>query len=253
MGSTLLKTRTGCPTCRYVPSRRGILLLTPFLLSLTQFLLPLTQFLDVSIVLDISPSSVLTLLCPLVRHVKCDEQRPSCQKCLSTGRQCDGYAANYQDDPTYSSGYSSNSITPPALELQLIRAPSGGILGSEKECRAFHFFYRRSIPQLSGFFGSDFWDRLVLQVAHAEPAVRHAAMALGSVHERYENGDRSILRFGRKVDRGDFALQQYSIAIKQLLEPGLGQKRYAMEVYLTTCLIFICFEVRCFFRSGDFQ
>jgi len=25
------------------------------------------------------------------RHVKCDEQKPRCQRCVSTGRQCDGY------------------------------------------------------------------------------------------------------------------------------------------------------------------
>lgn len=28
-----------------------------------------------------------------MRKVKCDEQRPSCQRCLSTGRTCDGYTA----------------------------------------------------------------------------------------------------------------------------------------------------------------
>lgn len=26
-----------------------------------------------------------------MRKVKCDEQRPSCQRCISTGRTCDGY------------------------------------------------------------------------------------------------------------------------------------------------------------------
>ncbi|KAL2807765.1 hypothetical protein BJX63DRAFT_60948 [Aspergillus granulosus] len=28
-----------------------------------------------------------------IRRVKCDEGKPSCSRCVSTGRKCDGYAS----------------------------------------------------------------------------------------------------------------------------------------------------------------
>ena len=171
--------------------------------------------------------------CFSVRRVKCDEGKPGCLRCSSTGRKCDGYMLANQDKV-------ENSASPASI----VRAPSSNIHGSVKECRSFHFFCDRTLPQLSGFYGCEFWDRLVLQATHCEPAIRHGIIALGALHERFENDDNPILRSGSQQDPADFALQQYNLAIKYLIDPFSHKKVQPVDLCLTLCILFTCFEVR---------
>jgi hypothetical protein len=39
---------------------------------------------------------------------------------------------------------------------------------------------------LPGIFDPTFWTRLVLQATHHEPAIRHAVIVLGALHENSE-------------------------------------------------------------------
>lgn len=50
----------------------------------------------------------------------------------------------------------------------------------------FDFFRLLTAPAAGGFSPSEFWARRVLQVAHAEPAVWRAAVALGALHRSLE-------------------------------------------------------------------
>ncbi|KAI9690846.1 MAG: hypothetical protein M1822_008465 [Bathelium mastoideum] len=118
-----------------------------------------------------------------------------------------------------------------------------GDLMSLEEIRSFEYFRLRTIPQLSGFFDSSFWSYYVLQTAAHESSIRHATIALGSLHERFEAGDPSIL--GSNLDRleGGFALQQYTKAIGKLIAPLSEQCQQTLDIALTACVLFICFEV----------
>lgn len=112
-----------------------------------------------------------------------------------------------------------------------------------QETRSFAFFREHTSHQISNTFDADFWRYLVLQASHHESAIRHAACALGAMHEWFE---RSSPRDGRLVTEegtGDFALHQYSKAINCLLEPVKNNRRQAADVALMTCIMFICFEV----------
>src|ERR1700731_3889195 len=55
---------------------------------------------------------------------------------------------------------------------------------TDQERRCFEFFRRRT--QLSGSFESPFWTHLLLLATHHEPAVQHSAIALGALHECFE-------------------------------------------------------------------
>jgi hypothetical protein len=102
------------------------------------------------------------------------------------------------------------------------------------------------VPELSGAFDNDeFWQRLLLQATHHEPAIRHAAVAVGALHERFENSVDANLTFklNEKKTQDAFALQQYSKAIKALLGPQEVQGKQAADVPLMTCVLFIYFEV----------
>lgn len=106
---------------------------------------------------------------------------------------------------------------------------------SDLERRSFDFFCQRTVRILSGIFNPTFWTRLVLQATHHEPAIKHAVIALGALHECAQVGSRD--------EPSIFAMQQYGKAIGCLVEPIQGRQKQAADVALMTCVLFVCFEV----------
>jgi hypothetical protein len=154
--------------------------------------------------------------------VKCDETRPACLRCTSTRRTCDGYS----------------DVSPPPSNIGTVTTGPFNIHSPTKLRRSFAFFTHRTSPQLAGFFGSDFWERLVLQAAYHESAVRHAIVAIGSLHELVEH------QTGITDATRAFALEQYNLAIRELLLPLSQGGERRVDVCLISCILFTCFEVR---------
>ena len=82
----------------------------------------------------------------------------------------------------------------------------------------FTFFLHKTAPELSGYFDFDFYKRMILQISREQPAVRHAVIALGSLHQAIKAGEQP----------GDpmrnTSLQQYNMAIGALSK-GLAEGR----------------------------
>ena len=174
--------------------------------------------------------------------MKCDEAKPYCRKCTSTGRKCDGY-------PVIETPSGPSISTPDSEALVQLQpcAPPLEFVGSEKERRSFHFFRTTTASQLSGFCGDGFWDTLILQASHHEPGIRHAVIALGSLHERFIKHNGLTSRSDRLLYLDEFALQQYSLAIRCLFDQFSRLDKPAVDVCLVSCVLFACFEVRlCF-------
>jgi hypothetical protein len=165
--------------------------------------------------------------------VKCDEAKPSCYLCISTGRKCDGYGSNTEASPDLLIAFSG----------ALSRSPSNGFLGNENERRSFYFFQQKTAPELSGFFGSDFWKGLLLQAALHEPSIRHAILALGSLHAKSEQDGRLLTQSHTNGWTDDFALNNYSQAINVLVDPLLQEGHRAVDVCLICSILFACLEV----------
>ncbi|KAF2796055.1 hypothetical protein K505DRAFT_416060 [Melanomma pulvis-pyrius CBS 109.77] len=173
-----------------------------------------------------------------IRRVKCDEAKPDCYRCTSTGRKCDGYAPS-----------SSSPPLPPCNKLEFIpglfhRALSlRPQLQSAEEHESFHFFENQAILELPGFFTSSFWQREVLQAAKCQPAIRYAVMALGAMHRRYITGTTMA---GDSSDKQlAFALRQSNRAIKEILAHGstVGTSKISKAdrvTIMTTCVLFNC-------------
>ena len=126
--------------------------------------------------------------------------------------------------------------------MTVIPNPLWDARGGGEERRCLDFFVNRTAIQLSGFWGSSFWDRLIIRATHHEPAIKYAVLALGSLHERFEAGDRSVLNPVWGEMEGGFALKKYNQAIQQLIKPtNKGQR--AVDVCLIACMLFACFEV----------
>ncbi|KAK7417443.1 hypothetical protein QQX98_004563 [Neonectria punicea] len=154
----------------------------------------------------------------LTCKVKCDEAKPDCQRCTTTGRKCDGYAP-----PKPESG----------LQSYRPRHAFGGV-NTAAEGRALQFFSETAGPFLSGAMDPQFWTQLVMQFSSFEPAVRHSVVAISSLYEQVHVDARSAV----DVRLGDnrLALRHYNAAINDLK---------AMDnpsVVLLVCILFTCIE-----------
>ncbi|KAF2760996.1 hypothetical protein EJ05DRAFT_497566 [Pseudovirgaria hyperparasitica] len=193
------------------------------------------------------------------RRVKCDEGKPSCNRCWSSGRTCAGYdiaqlspaaAAATQRNSSFlvipqrpnsttasfrtdSRGRKSNPLLP------VSRSPSLSPFRNDAEARSFEFFREYTLQNALGHFDTDFWKRRVLQMCHDEPSIRYGILALSSLHEHW-NGKLGLPR----GEKGAFALAQYAQAIKSsnALLSRRSKDREHLERVLVACIIFVCYE-----------
>ncbi|CAP62270.1 uncharacterized protein PODANS_5_12220 [Podospora anserina S mat+] len=169
-----------------------------------------------------------TLTLPRIRRVKCDETKPQCSRCIKAGRTCDGYAAT-------SSQLSGRDMATAVKTLQVV-GPAARVLGEAvltEDSACFDFFRMCTVAMTSTAFPAPFWSRHVLQVAHFEPAVWKAAVAVGALHRRWESRSKIRLRpkpinsgvaGGKTEEFTKQAMQQYWGAIsmaRTIQDPGV--------------------------------
>ncbi|KAI0008827.1 hypothetical protein F4779DRAFT_417657 [Xylariaceae sp. FL0662B] len=202
-----------------------------------------------------------------IRRVKCDEAKPSCTRCTSTGRTCDGYGAPRQRQrrSSSSSSYLSTFFTSTPLAAGTPRSLTADIAGTPWERRCFHQFRALAATGLTlhaASAGAAFWAQTVPRAGHASAAVRHAAIAVGGAwealrvrkhrhhhhhyhqhHHEEDGGDGGDDRNGDYAARLEaFTLRQYNRAIAGLRAHGDGDGDGGVEVTLLCCLLFVCLE-----------
>ncbi|KAI1189773.1 hypothetical protein F5B17DRAFT_166967 [Nemania serpens] len=151
-----------------------------------------------------------------IRKVKCDEGKPSCSRCKSTGRKCDGY------------------VSRPASSALSWHRPRHLFLNvnDASERRSLEFFYEVAAPVLSGPLDPYFWTHLVLQFSQMEPAVRHAVVAVGSLYEQaLRHPDTTSLLCDDRL-----VLPHYNAAIRHL------RTIKNESLVLLVCVLFVCIE-----------
>jgi hypothetical protein len=116
-----------------------------------------------------------------IRRVKCDEETPSCRRCISTGRNCEG------PETAFVRGWSittKSSFPPPSISL----LPKE--LRDDQAQSSFEFFRLVSIGEFGNYFNNHFWSRTLLQATHASGAVQHAVLAVASLHRSFKYNGR---------------------------------------------------------------
>ena len=176
-----------------------------------------------------------------VRRVKCDEGKPACARCSSTGRACEWFVNSRASEPR-SDAKAPVTLTTPALSS--VRSELLSHLPEAKalELRGFEFFLTRTAPEIS-YFHSDFWESLVLQLSWSDPLVLHAAIALGTLHENEERHGMPVPKDKVSDARHRFAVAQYNTAIRLLRCRNLRGDATSRIAILVTCLIFIHIEL----------
>ncbi|KAI1133316.1 hypothetical protein F5Y10DRAFT_228744 [Nemania abortiva] len=176
------------------------------------------------------------------RRVKCDEGRPSCHRCVSTGRTCDGYGI-WGDSGIQQQA--ERAVTPRTQSDPIKYAMSShyGKLSPEQDT-CFQWFRHRTYTKLPLPFVTPFWRTLVLQACAAEPAILHAVLALGSAHQKESLGEEGETKESHDTldSQQKFMLQEYGRAMRDLQPHFLSQDRRSTHVALVVCTLFTFFE-----------
>ncbi|KAF7934218.1 uncharacterized protein EAE97_008578 [Botrytis byssoidea] len=165
-----------------------------------------------------------------IRRVKCDEAKPSCERCVSTGRKCDGYSTDLK------------RLSPEIQTLTDIQRVPTSLPGTVNERRGFQYFVSNTATELSGYFDPSFWNHLILQASSVDPSLRHAIIGLGTLHEDFSN---RRLDLATKCDAArsgfGFATSQYTKAISHLRRSLAAGKQKPLTA-LMSCILFVCFD-----------
>ncbi|KAH6664803.1 hypothetical protein F5X68DRAFT_217663 [Plectosphaerella plurivora] len=171
------------------------------------------------------------------RRIKCDETKPSCLRCVKTGRTCDGYPA--PKVPRHSKQTQLSALTaaptPPTT-------PSSFSNWNSSEQRAFSFYRHSSGTSLFCAADSPVWNRIIPSLSHQEPAIRHAVVVISHLHEtRYRRG--SIPARGAPF-LDPFAAAHYGRALSALRQwqPPPAAGTVSNAVPLVACLLLVCIE-----------
>lgn len=168
------------------------------------------------------------------RRVKCDEQQPCCARCISAGRACAGYGIwGGGGGGAYATATPRLGTRPPVHP-----GPVGRL--SPQDGRILDW---TTGAKFEGVFPFPFWETLVPQACHSDPAILNSVLALGSIHrraciERDPSSSRETV-----VGLEATALQYYNLAIGSLtsIRHPCGDKADT-RVTLAACLIFIMIE-----------
>ena len=136
--------------------------------------------------------------------------------------------------PTVRSGDERTSPTDsPGSDASLILTATLPEASGERS--HFYFFKQRTAPELSGYLDAEFYNAIMLQMSRNQPAIRHAVIALGALHESVKTHDRV------RSDLKTLSLRHYTKAIQELAKSS-KERSQSVCVTLICCVLFIWIE-----------
>ena len=167
-----------------------------------------------------------------IRHVKCDETKPSCIRCRKSKRKCDGYTKS-QCPPL--PRRNTHSPSPPK---DLPALPN---FDNSRQRDFFAFFVSCVSNGSSLYMGGDFWARRVLQLSLSEAAVRYALCSLSALH-RMTTVSTLTRPNCTATDLRSYSLEQYNHAVKctqTLLRESSDGSEDKLIRGLVACALFV--------------
>lgn len=124
--------------------------------------------------------------------------------------------------------------------------------------RALEYFCLKTAPGMSCYFDADFWNGFIVQASVAEPAIRHAMVALSILAEQRElrdindtgnirevlpgNDEPAVLSFPAQITTTDpVALRSYNTSVGRLSQ--LASSPGTTDTVLLACILFVCIEL----------
>ncbi|KAF5578886.1 transcriptional regulatory moc3 [Fusarium pseudoanthophilum] len=167
-----------------------------------------------------------------IRKIKCDEAKPFCEKCLKTGRKCDGYESVFRPFPS----------TP-----QPIVKPDRGQDNAKEEPPLStddlsRYFSTKTIFDVE--IGCNEEAEQVLQASMTNDSICHALLSLRALRGNLEaknEGDTSETDAQQRLSY-NFGLQQYSKALTSLASNLAYPSPESLKSALLCCQVLISVE-----------
>ena len=177
------------------------------------------------------------------KAVPCDKANPTCLRRVSTKWKADidegAPPTPVTPKSTNFGGYHDLRSAASSLTIDQLSFTSPTVRWNERH--SFHFFVNFTAPQVAGPFGSIFWQQMVIQAAYKEPAILHALIGLGSLHQ-------GIVQSSSQTDlerhpKYQFALRHINHALKNTrTENEKDHRPPSLRMILTLCIILTTFE-----------
>lgn len=176
-----------------------------------------------------------------IRKVKCDEKKPCCQKCIDTGRTCDGYESPFRVVTSRSIINGARASGIPGAASRPVRPALTEISPADIDLLN-RYFSTKTMFDVK--LGCDEEAREVLEASLTDPTVRHAVSSLRSLREHLEtSGDVSASAAQQSPSYGyDYGVQQYCMALGGLASNLSSPGSNALKSALLCCQIFISIE-----------
>ncbi|KIX05170.1 uncharacterized protein Z518_06042 [Rhinocladiella mackenziei CBS 650.93] len=153
------------------------------------------------------------------RHVKCDERKPSCERCLKLGITCPGYRLP---------------------KVRIFQIEAGPQFKSNEERANYDYFVRSGSKILSLYQISSlpFWTRLAPQLAETNAAVKNGLVALGALLRPFHHQSAEVLATRKETSLGISPLVFHHLteAVNHLRMADPGS--LSAETSITCCILF---------------
>ncbi|KAH7169993.1 hypothetical protein EDB81DRAFT_635587 [Dactylonectria macrodidyma] len=180
-----------------------------------------------------------------IRKVKCDENKPFCQRCVDTGRTCDGYESPFR---LFTSQQPINNA-----HTGSIKSDAGSLQPTRLSATLTeHEFTTQDIDLLNRYFstktmfdvklGCDEEARQVLQASLTDLSIRHAVSSLRALREHLETAGEVPASLAQQTPSYDYGLQQYCLALGGLASNLSTPSSNRLKSALLCCQIFISIE-----------
>lgn len=193
---------------------------------------PGMQVCDANIsLLSTRPTRILTHV-NRARRIKCDEAKPTCNRCKIGKRTCK-YDADMHG-PNLALPWAFPQMTP----------HSDSPLPANRQAQERHLFsvfQNRFVPLMSDVFDRDFWEVSMLRGTHAYPAAWYASLAIGAMYQKLDLGRRGASAYDQQ--RYDHAALIYcNKTTKLLVEANHTQMAVSeREMLLLACILLMCY------------
>ncbi|CAG7562655.1 unnamed protein product [Fusarium equiseti] len=158
-----------------------------------------------------------------IRKIKCDESKPFCQKCVKTGRTCDGYESVFR----------SFASPNPRSDAKSRVSPESAPLDATSLNR---YFSTKTIFDVDVSCTQE--AEQVLQASLGDPSIRHALLCLRTLREDLEMVDSPE----QQTLSYNYGLQQYSKALSGLALNLSSPSPEMLKSALFCCQVLISVE-----------
>ena len=172
--------------------------------------------------------------------MKCDEQKPECQRCLRASRKCEGYPDHTQGTITQPLPLEPASITTYSIPFK--------VPGSQADRQLLHYYCCQAAWNLSSCADPTLWTELILRRASHQPVIRNALVALSSLHKDYLCGElvgadyETPARYASIPPTANLKTMGMISRCHRQLRNYLSRKDAAPDVALVCSVIFYTFE-----------